>query len=513
VRDLGLYAGLEGEGLRTPTLQVGRLSGSAEFTRLPATPTGSLTLAADTMRAAGLSIARAFARASLDGDGATGITVEARGPSGAEARVAANLSRHEDTLAVRVDSAVLTTALQQWRLESPARIATGAAGLAVDSLVLRGSGQSLLDIRGSVPTDDAIAFSVRARGLPVEDIAELLQVAGAQRGRIDADVAIAGTRVVPRVTSSATLTNGLVRGLRLDTLVARATTSADALEFAATLGRPTNPALRAEGTLPFRFALANGGSRMLEDGPVRATIRGDTIGLGVFEQLTNRANGDPGNFGIALDVGGTWRRPRLDGQLVVRDGNIRFEQFGSTRWRDVAADIGFAGDSIAIRRFVAATGSNGRSGRASASGWVRMADRTDPRFDITVRANTFNVYNVPNVADIDVSDSVRISGSLRNPVLRGALTADRAIIRIPELATKDVIALEEYDGFGIQDSSRLVIEGYQPRRPTAFEANLVVRNPEPADPDGSRRLAALGGGQHQSRRLDLDHPRRGHPGQ
>ena len=399
-----------------------------------------------------------------------------RGASGAEARVATRLTRLGDTLDVRVDSATLVTALQEWRLASPSHILAGAAGFLVDSLVLRGSERSSLDVRGSMPLEDSIGLSVRARGLPVQDIAELLQVAGTQRGRVDADLDIGGTRAAPRMRASAVLSDGFVRGVRLDTLVATATSAADALAFTAALGRQQSPWLRAEGTLPFRFALSGEGSSMLPNGAVRATIRGDTVGLGVFETITRRTNGDAGTLGVTLAVGGTWQRPRLDGNLVVRDGDLLLEPFGNTRWRNLSADIGFAGDSIAIRSFAATTSNEGRNGRASATGWVTVTERENPRFDVTLRANGFNIYNVPNVADIDLSDSVRISGSLRNPVLRGALTAERAIIRIPELASKDVIALEEYDGFGIQDESRLIAEGYQPRRPTAFEENLVVRN-------------------------------------
>lgn len=477
VRGLSLFADLAGDGLHTPTTRIGRVAGSAELAKLSTTPAGTMTLAADTMRAAGLAITRAFGRAAFDGAGRTDIGVQLRGASGAEATVGSSVSRNADTLEIRVDSASLLTALQRWTLAGPAHLRAGGAGFAVDSLVLRGSQQSSLEVRGAIPVEAPIALSVRARGLPVEDIAELLQVAGTQRGRVDADVEVAGTRAAPLLDARALLTGGLVRGVRLDTLAASATTAADALTFTAALGRRQAPSLRAEGTLPFRFALAGGGSAMLENGPVRASIRGDTVALSILEAVTRRANGAAGTFGVAVDVGGTWGRPRLDGSLVVRDGNLLFEPLGTTRWRGVAADIGFAGDSIAIRRFSADTrNSENRAGRATATGWVRLTDRDDPHFDITFRANGFNIYNVANVADVDLSDSVRISGSLRNPVLRGALTADRAIIRIPELATKDVIALEEYDGFGIRDESRLIAEGYQPRRPTAFEENLVVRN-------------------------------------
>ena len=39
----------------------------------------------------------------------------------------------------------------------------------------------------------AVGLSIRARGLPVQDIAQILQVAGTQRGRMDADIEVDGT--------------------------------------------------------------------------------------------------------------------------------------------------------------------------------------------------------------------------------------------------------------------------------------------------------------------------------
>jgi translocation and assembly module TamB len=476
VRDLALYAELEGDGIRTPAVSAERITGSAELTRLPNTPTGTITVAADSMRTAGLSMTRAFGRATFDGEGMTGIGFQMNGAGGAEARFATRLAQFGDTLDIHIDSASLVTELQEWRLTAPSLVRTGAAGFEVDSFVLRGSQQSLIEVRGQVPLEAAVGLTIRARGLPVEDIAQILQVAGTQKGRMDADIEVDGTRAAPRVVGRATLTDGLVRGVRLDTLVATATSASDALAFTAAVGTRSAPIIRAEGSLPFRFALDGRGSRMVEDGPVRATIRGDTIGLEIFEALTKRATGDPGTLGVDVFVGGTWRRPRLEGGIIVREGNLLIAPLGNTRWRNISADIGFDGDSIAIRRFVAFTSTEGRTGRAAASGWITVTERADPHFDISFRANGFNVYDEPSVATVDVSDSVRITGSYRRPAISGALTADRAIIRIPELATKDVIALEEFDGFGIRDDSRLVAEGYQPRRPTAFEENLVVRS-------------------------------------
>lgn len=476
VRDFEFDGTLDGAGLLSGTSSIRTLSGDVALGGLPSAPKGTLNASADTMRAVGFAIDRAFVRATLDGSGGSVLDLDLAGANGTRAGGRAVVGPAGDTLRVLLDSLMLRTRQQRWSLVAPVAVVSGTTGFFIDSLELRGSENSSLRVAGAVPAEGAIDLSLRARGLPVADLAELLQMTGTQEGRIDLDGRLQGTRAAPTLDARATLTGGLVAGVRLDTLVATATAVADALRFTAALGPGLRPVMRAEGTVPLALGLDGEGPSMLPDGPVRATVRADTVSLRIFDEFTQRSNGDPGDFALNLDVGGTWRTPRFDGGLLVRNGNIAFAPLGDVRWRGVTADIGLIGDSIAIRRLSATSSSEGRSGRASVSGWVTIGDLENPGFDVTVRANTFHVYNVRNVADIDVSDSLRINGSLRSATLRGGLTADRAIIRIPEIATKSVISLAEFDRFGVVDTTLLLDRRLAPRAPSVFIENLTVRN-------------------------------------
>lgn len=476
VRDFAFDGTLDGAGLLSGTSGIRSLTGDAALTGLPSAPKGTLNVSADTMRAVGFAIDRAFVRATLDGSGGSVIDLDLAGANGTRAGGRAVVGQAGDTLRVLLDSLMLRTKAQRWSLVAPVAVVSGESGFFIDSLELRGSGNSSLRVAGAVPSTGAIDLSLRARGLPVADLAELLQMTGTQEGSIDLDGRLQGTRAAPTLDARAELTGGLVAGVRLDTLVATATAVADALRFTAVLGPAERPLLRAEGTVPLALGLDGSGPAMLPDGPVRATVRADSVSLRILDEFTRRSSGDPGSFALNLDVGGTWRTPRFDGGLLVRNGNIAFAPLGDVRWRGVTADIGLIGDSIAIRRFSATSSSDGRSGRASVSGWVTIGDLDNPGFDVTVRANTFHIYNVRNVADIDVSDSLRINGTLRSATLRGGLTADRAIIRIPEIATKSVISLAEFDRFGVVDTTLLLDRRLAPRAPSVFVENLTVRN-------------------------------------
>ena len=105
---------------------------------------------------------------------------------------------------------------------------------------------------------------------------------------------------------------------------------------------------------------------------------------------------------------------------------------------------------------------------------MKLGERGDPRFDFRLIGRGFHAYSQPNVADLDLSGDVRLSGSWRAATLRGDLTADRAIISIPELANKDVISLEDPDRFGSMDTTVLLDLRTLPNAPTAFLENLTI---------------------------------------
>lgn len=476
VRDLGLRASVGATGLLARGVSAGAVRANGLFTDLPARPRGAMRLVMDSTHAAGLGIARAITDIRFDGRGTTDVEVQAAGMRGTFARAGARVTRLDDGFDVRIDSLAITTAQQRWQLAGPASFSNGAAGFAVDSFVLRGAPGSSIRLSGLAPKAAPMDLVLAARQLPISDLGELLQWEAPREGSIGFDARLRGTRVSPALDIDASLREALVRGLRVDELRVQATALADALRVTATLGRPASPALRAEGTLPVRLGLDGGGPVLVRDGPVSGRVRSDSVSLRLFERFVAISNGDPGSFALNADVSGTWDHPVFDGGLLVRNGNLAVSPLGDVRWRNVEADIGFLRDSVAVRRLTATSSHAGRNGRATLAGWLRITDREDPQFDLRFVAREFHVLNQGDVADVDVSDSLHLEGSLRAAHLRGALTVDRGIIAIPELASKNVIALEEFDRFGLVDSLSLLDRRLVPRSPWLFENNLTVHD-------------------------------------
>lgn len=451
------------------------LRATAQLTGLPATAAGVLSVEGDTLQLARFGVDGARIEALRDGSSRTALQLAARGSGGTALRAGGMLDVGDDSLRVRFDSLSLTTALHRWALVAPASAAVADGGFRVDSVGLRASGDATVTVAGRLPATGALDLRVTARDLPTADIGELLQLADAQEGRLDLRGRVTGTRADPRLDAELELRDGLVRGIRLDTLRAVARAAADQLDVRAALGRRDAPALTAEGFLPLHLGLDGSGFAMRPAGALSARIRADALDLGTLESLTRGATGARGTMAVALDVGGTWGRPSVDGTLRVRDGVLAPPALGNVRWRNVEADLLFVRDSVAVQRVVAQSGAD-RRGRAEINGWLLFADRDDPRLDLHLVGNGFHAFARPNVADLDLSGDVRLSGSWRSARLRGALTADRGVISIPELANKDVISLEDPDRFGAIDTTSLLDLVGEPQRPSVFLENLTIIN-------------------------------------
>lgn len=450
------------------------LRGEAALQGFPSSMTGLLSVAGDTLRAGGFALLDARLDASVRQDSTTALGLIARGNRGTRLRATGLLSQASDSMRLRLDTIALGTSVHQWQLAAPARLRLADGGFAVDSLELRADDRALLALAGAFPATGALDLRLRAREVPVADIAELLQLEGTPSGQIDLTSRLTGTRAAPLVDANAELRSGLVRGIQLDTLRLRAQAVADRLDLRLTLGSAARPSAVADVQLPLRLGLDGPGPSMQPDGPVRGRVSADSLGLEVFESLTRGTTGARGTMSLALELGGTWQRPTTDGNLRVRNGFLAPAALGAVRWRGVEADIGFAGDSVAVRTLTATSSGAARSGRASVTGWVSLASRDNPRLDLRVTSREFNLFARPNVADIDLSGELRLSGAWRSATLRGALVADRAIIAIPELASKDVISLAGPDRFGVVDTIAMADARALASAPPDFVDNLTI---------------------------------------
>jgi translocation and assembly module TamB len=140
----------------------------------------------------------------------------------------------------------------------------------------------------------------------------------------------------------------------------------------------------------------------------------------------------------------------------------------------VAADVALVGDSVAIRRFVARSGSSGDT--AALTGHVLLTSLENPTFDLRLYARDFLAVDRTRVATLELSTPVplTLTGPYRSAVLRGTVRAERGRIYIPELIDKRVVDLSEYRD--VVDTSLSVNRRLLPAAPSAFVENLNVEN-------------------------------------
>ena len=481
LRGFALSATADGDGLlwRGNTMQ--RLAAVAELQGLPAAPRGELAVRADSFGTTGLSFDRASAVALIDHDGGIDLRADGSGTRGTVARASARILPGGDTLRVRLDTLTVVTDASRWTLAAPTFVMRTPEGIRLDSLLLRAGRDTLLRVAGETPRDSGRGLRLTARSLPLADVAELLQLADSAEGTLDLDAELRGTRERPQIEGSGTLRGALVQGIRLDTLRFTGRSAPDQLRVTAQLGAQRAPAVSADLTLPLRLGAAGGATEWIDEGPLDGRIRADSLPFRLFESLTRGAVGNggrpvPGTVAFDIALGGTWARPTLDGRLTARDGALSLPQLGHPRWRNVRADIAFRGDSIVVDSITATTSEDGRSGRATLAGWLSYRDRDDPRLDLRLDSRTFHALARPDLADMDISGTMRLSGARSDATLRGDLTADRAIISIPTLTSKDVISLEDPDRFGAVDTLVMLDDRRLRVGPPAALENLTVEN-------------------------------------
>ena len=443
---------LDARDLRYGATTARHVVGSVALRDFPNNPVGPLAIRFDTVRASELSFARVAANVELLTDQRATGTIAGDMPRGARARASLSGGRRGDTTEVRLDSLAVVTAADAWSLDRSATARIVGTSLAFDTLALSGVTGGHFAARGAVPDQGPLAVSLRADRIPLADFGELLQLETALKGSASLQAELSGTRSDPVMRLAAQAEDAQVAGLRLDHVEAQGTYAAQRLITSLEYTRRGIPALRLTGKLPIDLALRPGVVRLLEE-PMSVQVRTDTVGLVLLESFSRAITAARGGMSVNLDVAGTWKHPRLLGELSVRDGAMTLAPMGRATLSGIEADIRFLGDSVEVRKLSARAGPT-RNNQANVTGALKIADIENPLFNLGLTARNFNVLNRAGFADLDVSGSLRLTGSRDRAVLSGdSLTVDRGVLNVSNLFQKKLIALDENEIAGIIDTS------------------------------------------------------------
>jgi translocation and assembly module TamB len=295
-------------------------------------------------------------------------------------------------------------------------------------------------------------------------------------GRAAFNWRVLGSRDEPTMRFDARVDSARVGDVRVERVTTDGRYADLRLDATVRLYEAGRTAFTAAASLPLDLKLVPVERRRLDDAPLSVAVRSDSVNLTVLEALSPDVRRASGRFQASVDVGGSWTRPVLSGEAVVRDGAFSLLSTG-VRYSRAAADIRLAGDSLRVARLGVTTGGE-RTGTADVSGVVSIADLANPAFELTARMRDFNVIDRGGVGDIHVSSAdaggLRLAGAVNGSRLTGGVVVSRADIAIPELAQKNVVSLDDPEFFKLVDTTLSTNRTLLPEAPPALLRNLSV---------------------------------------
>lgn len=483
---LGLSVSAQGDGreLLFRGSSAARVNASLSLAQLLRGGTGTMLLTVDSARVAGIDVASAVGRAQLRDGVAERFSADARTPSESRVTIAGGVVRTDavhritvDTLSVRVDSAAARR--RGFALLAPAvlQLSAGTAGTigpigTLDSLVLVHSDTGRIALRGAIGDAGVVNGRLDADRIPLFDVGRLLRTSQLSGGSASATALLSGTRERPRIDGSMTVSDALVGRIRIAGLTVRARYDTLRLAIDGALDVDGRPALQANGMLPLDLALFSGRRRQLE-APLSGQLLSNRTDLSLLEALFPDVTRARGSLSTDVTLGGTWRRPRLSGGIVMDSAALSLENLG-IRLEGASANILLAGDSVYLRRFRAVSGAP--TDTLGISGVVAFTDAANPVFDLTLAANNFLAIDKTRTASLTLTTTtpLTLTGPQSGARVRGAMRVDRGRVYINALTQRRGLDLE--DNFDLIDTTSLGMNALLPTAPNALVQNLVLDN-------------------------------------
>lgn len=319
---------------------------------------------------------------------------------------------------------------ERWALARPARFEwSDTTGLAVQSFDLRqigGAGRLIVD--GRVPPAAGVDLRIDLAALPVGTLLSLLGREPILNGALWAELRATGTAEAPLVGGEFRIVGGALRDLGFTraegaVLYENGRVAAEAtvvLDTVATGERTTPPApagtIQAEAAFPASLSLGFPPSfRLLEAGPLRATLRADSLSLAALSAVTPRVRDAKGIVHGRATIGGTLESPTLDGAFFVQGGAVTIPELDQ-RYTEITATLALRQDRVVIESFRARS-----DGWMEASGVIRFDGLRNPVVDLVARFDEFRAVGVEDYDDAALWGEARLAGPLAAPTLSGDL--------------------------------------------------------------------------------------------
>ena len=406
----------------------------------------TVALAGDTISAFG------FAFDSLAGDlsyrkpGGT-LSLRIRQGSQRDYAVQGDFVLHADHNEVHVADVTLRFDTTSWRTTHPATVRWGGRGIEVVNLELRSGPGQRIYANGLLPTEGRANFDLAVENFAVENIAELLQSDLPLTGRVSLDAHVEGTATDPRVSGKVDLANATYGGTAVPEVHGtfayanrQLTTNARAVD---STGRTV---ATVNGTIPVDFALSGvTGSRLL-DLPINVTLGSDSLPITLIPQFTSAITDVSGRAIGKVTIGGTLKRPALNGAVTVSDAQFKLAATG-VFFKQVNGSVRMTGDTVHVDSLAGTS-----IGPVRMAGTIAVGNWRTPAFNLFLTANDAELLHNDR-GEIFADAGLRLSGSVTAPYVSGQVTITHGVLYVPQASGKQLVGAGDPALFNIIDTA------------------------------------------------------------
>ena len=334
-----------------------------------------------------------------------------------------------------------------WRTTHPSAVRWGGRGIEVVNLELRNGPSRRMYANGLLPTSGAAHFDLSVTNFDVANVTELLQSDLAVTGRVSFDAHVEGTAERPKVNGTLALAGATYKGTVVPDVSGtfayadrQLTTKATAVD---SVGRTL---ATVNGSIPIDLALSGvTGSRLL-DLPINVTLVSDSLPLDLLPRLTDVVTDVKGRAIGNVTVGGTLKRPVLNGSLTLTDGEFKLAATGMFL-QAVNGHVRMTGDSVFVDSVSATAG-----GPVRLTGTLAVGDWREPAFNLFLTATGAELLNNKS-GQIHADAGLRISGPFTNAYVSGQVTVLRGVIYVPESSGKKLVGAGDPALFNVIDTA------------------------------------------------------------
>ena len=419
-------------------IRVGRVFGSMRATDILRRPFFEAAATADEVEGIGaIRIATAEFRVQQANPDSGRLVLDVSAQDTSHLVVRGGYSRNGDAFAVSMDSLRFQSGSATWRNAAPIRVVSNAAGVRVDSLLIRSSQRGSLALFADMPTTGPVRASARFAQFPIGTATAFTLGTPLFAGSLSGDVQIDGTRAAPLIGWNLGADSLGMDGTYLPRITSEGTYADRRVVARAVLADSAGGALRAEARVPIDLSLQTVEKRLLSDA-VDAEIIADSLRLNALGFTVSGVSRPRGTLSGRLALTGVLERPVATGTMRLEGLAARIDALNIEPY-DGRVVLRAAQDSLILESFRIRSG--GPRDTVGATGAMRFAVDQPATMRASVRANNMVLSRQPDGTDLNLSGNVELVGPLRQPVLSGNVFVPFANLVIDPLGARNALDL------------------------------------------------------------------------